>query len=359
MPNVTADTAATSQDASVVINVLANDDPNLHVTGVTIDPSVGTATINADNTITFTPNASYDSLALGDSALGSFQYTVQDANGATATAGVAVTINGLNDAPVAGNDTATVADRQSVTIDVLGNDVDVDRVHVLNIAGFTQPVSGATLTFTDGQFVYTADAADFDNIGAGQHETDSFTYTIVDDWGATSTATVTVTVTGNAVPGEVTILGNHDQTFTGGGGDDTICGGNGKDTLNGGGGADSICGGNGNDIVSGGDGNDKLFGENGSDTLNGGAGQDTLTGGNGPDLFVFDDNFGNDVVTDFDPHNDKFVINHNELGSFGDLMSHASQVGTSIVITTDEGDATITLLNASLRDLKSSEFLFA
>jgi VCBS repeat-containing protein len=359
MPNVTDDIASTSQDTSVIINVLANDDPNLHVTGVTINPSLGTAIINADNTITFTPNASFDSLALGDSAPGSFQYTVKDAAGASAIGTVAVTVNGLNDAPVAHDDTATVADRQSVTIDVLANDVDVDRVHVLNIAGFTQPASGATLDFVDGKFVYTADVDDFDNIGAGQQVTDTFTYTIIDDFSQTSTATVTITVNGNSVPGQAYNLGNHDQTFTAGGGDDTVNGGNGKDVLNGAGGSDIVHGNNGNDIVLGGDGNDKLFGDNGSDTLDGGAGQDTMSGGAGPDLFVFDDNFGNDVITDFDRHNDRMMINHNELGSFGDLLGHASQVGSSVVITTDEGDATITLLNVHLSDLKSSEFLFA
>ncbi|HEV2531477.1 Ig-like domain-containing protein [Phenylobacterium sp.] len=378
MPTATADTASTSQDTPVIINVLANDGANLHVTGVTIDPAVGTAVVNADNTITFTPNKSYDSLSLGENALASFQYTVADPTGATATGSVGVTVNGTNDAPVAVNDTASVNDGQSVTINVLANDSDVDHLHVLNVLSFTQPASGASVAFSNGQFVYTANAASFDNIGFGQHVTDTFTYTIVDDWGATSTATVTVTVGGNAVPGETLCGTNHDQVLTGGAGGDLIIGGNGKDTLSGGGGADTLIGGNGNDLVQGGDGNDRLFGggfsffpfgkgddghgddggDGGKDTLNGGAGDDTLSGGNGPDRYVFDDHFGHDLITNFDPHNDKIQINHNELGSYGDLLSHASQVGFNVVITTDEGDATITLAFTSLRDLKSSDFLF-
>jgi serralysin len=33
--------------------------------------------------------------------------------------------------------------------------------------------------------------------------------------------------------------------------------------------------------------------------MNGGTGDDTLTGGKGPDRFVFNANFGDDVITDF------------------------------------------------------------
>lgn len=390
-----ADTASTNQDTPVVINVLSNDTgAGLSVTGVTIDPTVGTAVVNPDNTVTFTPNASYDSLSVGDSAVGSFSYTVKDSTGASSTAGVNVTINGLNDAPVANPDAATVADGQSVTINVLGNDVDVDRLHILNVVGFTNPASGASLQLINGQFVYTADVTSFDSIPSGQHITDTFTYTIADDWGATSTTTVTVTVTGNAQPGE-TICGstqdggNHDQVIMGGAGNDVLGGGNGRDTIEGGGGSDTIAGGNGNDSLSGGAGNDVLIGggnvcncdddggdkhqvftgpyafmqytgegDGGKDTLDGGAGDDTLVGGHGPDRFIFGDGFGHDVIVDFDPHNDKMQISHNELGSYGDLMAHASQVGWNVVIGTDGGDDTITLWGVSLHDLKSSDFIF-
>jgi Ca2+-binding RTX toxin-like protein len=47
-------------------------------------------------------------------------------------------------------------------------------------------------------------------------------------------------------------------------------------------------------------GNNVLDGQGGNDTMIGGAGNDTMTGGAGNDMFVFNANFGNDVITDFD-----------------------------------------------------------
>ena len=71
-----------------IINVLANDtDPNgdsLTVTAVTA-PQHGTAVLNVDGTITYSPTTSY---AGGDS----FTYTVSDGHGGTATANVVITV---------------------------------------------------------------------------------------------------------------------------------------------------------------------------------------------------------------------------------------------------------------------------
>ncbi len=73
-PEAGDDHAVTQRDTPVTIDVLANDtDPegdDLSVTGVT-QPANGTATINPDDTVTYTPNAGYT----GDDA---FSYTVSD-----------------------------------------------------------------------------------------------------------------------------------------------------------------------------------------------------------------------------------------------------------------------------------------
>ena len=75
------------------------------------------------------------------------------------------------------------------------------------------------------------------------------------------------------------------DSFSGGGGDDTITAGAGNDTIDGGDGDDVINTGIGFDFVEAGGGNDLVQGLNGFDTLNGGAGSDTLQG-----------NFGNDEL---------------------------------------------------------------
>ncbi|MEW9922569.1 cadherin-like domain-containing protein, partial [Marimonas sp. MJW-29] len=62
--------------------------------------SNGTVVINGDGSVTYTPDADYN-------GPGSFTYTVSDGNGGTDTATVDVTVNAVNDAPVANNDSAT------------------------------------------------------------------------------------------------------------------------------------------------------------------------------------------------------------------------------------------------------------
>ncbi|MGE2693024.1 Ig-like domain-containing protein, partial [Mycolicibacterium pulveris] len=57
----------------------------------------------------------------------SFTYAASDGNGGTATATVYVTVNPVNDAPVAVDDAVTVGEDSGATVvDVLGNDTDVD-----------------------------------------------------------------------------------------------------------------------------------------------------------------------------------------------------------------------------------------
>ena len=62
-PNAVADVAKTNEGDAVTINVLKNDTPNADVAidedslAVTSDPAHGTTTVNADHTITYTPDA--------------------------------------------------------------------------------------------------------------------------------------------------------------------------------------------------------------------------------------------------------------------------------------------------------------
>ncbi|WP_131815673.1 lectin-like domain-containing protein [Mycolicibacterium flavescens] len=92
-PLAVADTATTAADTAVTITVLGNDsDPDgdpLTVSAVT-NVVGGSTTINADNTVTFTPTA-------GFSGAGGFTYSVSDGT-ATGTAPVVVTVTAAPDA---------------------------------------------------------------------------------------------------------------------------------------------------------------------------------------------------------------------------------------------------------------------
>ena len=90
-----------------------------------------------------------------------------------------------------------------------------------------------------------------------------------------------------------------DDTIKGFGGDDTLKGFNGDDLLRGGAGDDLIRGGAGDDTLQGGTGDDELFAGTGDDLVRGGKGNDLLVGGKGSDQFLFDTNFGNDIIRDF------------------------------------------------------------
>ena len=413
------DAASTDANVALTYNVLANDatDAGTTLIAATLpDPVDGALAFTAGGAVTFTPNAAtFQSLGIGQSTVVPITYTI--GSGATQSSAVfSVTVNGVNDPPVGQPDSATVAAEQSVTIDVLANDTDPDATDmydtngnlILGVASFTQPVDAngnqlGTLQYAAGPaghpvFVYTANDSSLDT---GTH-TVTFTYTASDQWGAplngvSAPTTVTITITGNSVAGDTVQGNNHPNLITPDSvnpqihnhllGNDNISGGNNRDTIDGGAGADTIHGDNGADSLIGGAGDDLVFGDNGKDTIDGGAGDDTLTGGEGNDRFVFGYHFGHDVVTDFrggrfedddeghghghardDDHShghhsefeagDVIQVHPAEWGSFDDLMGHAVQDGTSVVITSDDGADTLTLLHTRLSDLHSQDFLF-
>ncbi len=74
--------------------------------------------MNADGSFDYDPNGQFDYLAVGETASDTFTYTVDDGRGqpnSTNTATVTVTINGLNDQPVAADDAVT-ADEDTALI---------------------------------------------------------------------------------------------------------------------------------------------------------------------------------------------------------------------------------------------------
>jgi VCBS repeat-containing protein len=155
----------------------------------------------AGGSVTYTPNANFN-------GTDSFAYTVSDGNGGTSIATVNVTVNPVNDAPVANNDTATTNEDTPVSVNVVANDSDVEG-DSLTVSGVTQGANG-TVTFADGSVTYTPNA--------NFNGSDSFTYTVSDGNGGTATAKVSVTVNPiNDTPvGLPTISGTatEDQTLT-------------------------------------------------------------------------------------------------------------------------------------------------
>ncbi len=184
-PVANNDSAASNEDTPVIVSVLTNDsDPDndsLTVTSVGA-ASHGVPVMNANGTVTFTPAANY----FGSD---SFAYTISDGKGGTASGTVNVTVVGVNDAPVATNDTATTITTTPVTINVLSNDSDVEGAS-LSVVIAASPANGAITVNANGTISYTANAS-FSGV-------DSFTYRASDGVASSNLATVTVTVTAGA-----------------------------------------------------------------------------------------------------------------------------------------------------------------
>ncbi|MGE3320417.1 MAG: Ig-like domain-containing protein [Candidatus Berkiella sp.] len=230
-PTAVDDVGTTDEDAVLNVltasGVLVNDtDPNNNDTkivsavngvganvGVQIAlPSTALLQMNDDGSYSYDPNGAFNTLAQGAQTTDSFTYTMQDAEGLTSTATVTITINGVNTAPVAVDDTnSTNADtviNVNTVVDahnLLINDTDdVGDTHFISeVEGVAANVgvqfalpSGALLTVNaDGTYVYDPNGA-FNTLALGSSTTDTFTYTLEDAGGLTSNATVTITING-------------------------------------------------------------------------------------------------------------------------------------------------------------------
>ncbi|MHA7840405.1 MAG: Ig-like domain-containing protein [Gammaproteobacteria bacterium] len=225
-PIVEADNATTNEDTAVTIDVLANDtdvdtDDTLTLLDVDTSGTDGTVTISQDGTDIVYDPAPYNSLGSGEIATDDFIYTVTDGMGDTATGKVTVTITGTNDAPIAIDDSIVMNSDGSdsnvllapTTTNVLGNDNDPDATDSLAvIAVGTAVTTGGTVTLnSDNTITYTPTVSHV-SLASGEVFTDSYTYTIADNYGATASATVTYTVIGdNDMP-----ITNDDSLVTNG-----------------------------------------------------------------------------------------------------------------------------------------------
>ncbi len=381
--------------AGVLNNDTDADGDNLSVSDFdSTSTEEGTVNLNTDGSFSYIPAPDF----VGTD---SFSYTVSDGNGGTDTATVTVEVTSDNIAPEATNDSYTLEENNTLTVDsiagVLNNDTDADGDN-LSVSDFdsTSTEGGTVNLNSDGSFSYTP-APDF--IG-----TDSFSYTVSDGKGGTDIATVTVEVTADeneflqgtneddlikGLTGNDTIVGleGNDSLFGNGNrdslsgdeGNDNLKGGGGRDTVDGGADDDRVSGNNGNDLVIGGTGKDKVWGNNGDDTLigvdpnsetpglneidllTGGTGADTFVLGNGIQSFYDDGLTGNGntdraTIKDFDKASGDLIQLHGTPGEYQlKLVPNQDPKHTQIRYN---GEIIALVQNVTDLDLNGSEFRY-
>ena len=173
VPVANDDTATTDENATITISateLLGNDRDDDAVDNLSIrrvsNTANGSAVINQDGNIEFTPAANFNGTA-------SFEYIVTDGMD-DATGLVSVEVNPVNNAPLAIEDIFTINEDSAVTIsvsDLLSNDSDVEG-DSLSFSGINNSVNGTAVLNEDGDIVFTPDA-DFNG-------TASFEYSVTD-----------------------------------------------------------------------------------------------------------------------------------------------------------------------------------
>jgi hypothetical protein len=191
-PDAVNDNDATDEDTPVTTTVLANDSdaedgtpPNpalVTVTAGATSAAGGTVTVKGDDTITYTPPADYV-------GLDSFNYTLTDSGGMSDGAVVSVDVAGVNDAPVAQDDSYMTPRDTTLNVaapGVLGNDTDAEN-DALTAVWVSGPSNASSFSLNgDGSFSYTPNA--------GFTGDDSFTYKPNDGTADGNVATVTIKV---------------------------------------------------------------------------------------------------------------------------------------------------------------------
>lgn len=346
-PMTVNDTVSGTEDVtlSMTIASLLNNDTDQDgdaLTLVSVGSGTGGSPVISGSDIIFTPTANFFGNA-------SFVYEVSDGRGGGTSGTVTVQLAGVNDGPIADNNTFSGTENNPLTFtvaDMLQNDSDDGGPPIF--LSYNNTTTNGTLSYNSGTqtFTFTPDT-DWDG-------TTSLTYTIEDAQNLPATATVTLDFTGiNNAPvftGASQVISNsgvaytlnitttdpenHNRTITdvsglpgwatltdNGNGTATITGNpaaaneglnevvvrvddgvnqvdrtykvivstpatTGNNTISMNGNANYIDALAGNDSIAGNGGADTIIGGTGNDTLSGGAGKDSISGGDGNDTII-------------------------------------------------------------------------
>ncbi|MDF1811863.1 MAG: choice-of-anchor Q domain-containing protein, partial [Verrucomicrobiales bacterium] len=171
--------------AGNTLTIASVDDPNTHLT---------TGSITTDgSTISFDPGEDYDYLQEGESATASFTYTVSDGVGGSATESVVITIHGINDSPVATDETITTDEDNPGSGTLAGfTDQDTNNTDLKisavngdsgNVGTAVALAGGGTVTINANGTYSINPAGAYDYLADGETATNTVNYTVTDSEG--------------------------------------------------------------------------------------------------------------------------------------------------------------------------------
>lgn len=201
------DSGITDEDTPLILpDITANDsdiDGAVDAGTVDLDPLTigkqtafsngqGSWSVAVNGAVTYTPQINFNGVA-------SKAYTANDNSGATSNpAFITVTVNSVNDAPVANNDFGTTDEDTPVTVaNITANDSDVDGTIDAGSVDLDPLTAGQQITFTNSQGVWSVNGSgEIDFVPAANYNGPAAaTYVVNDNSGSTSNqATLAITV---------------------------------------------------------------------------------------------------------------------------------------------------------------------
>jgi VCBS repeat-containing protein len=197
-PVAQAGTNTATEDGSVVSGTLVSSDvdtSDTHSYSLVSGTSEGTAVVNSNGSYTFDPGSDFQDLAVGETRDVTFVYEVADNNGGTSQETVTITVSGTNDGPIANADHATTREDDSVTLDVLANDTDIDLSDRLTVVA-AQIVDGSgSVAIEDNQIIFSPGSV-YQYLAPGETAEATITYQVRDSQGEIRSTTATVQIEG-------------------------------------------------------------------------------------------------------------------------------------------------------------------
>ncbi|MFD0916530.1 peroxidase family protein [Pseudahrensia aquimaris] len=200
-PVANGDTLMATENTAVTfaaIDLLGNDadiDGDTLTISSVMSVTGGTAVLNGDGSVTFTPTPAFFGVA-------GFVYTANDGTVDSPPATVVVNVAPVNDPPVANDDTLTATEdtpTMFAAIDLLGNDTDAE-MDPLEISSVTSGAGATVMLNLDGSIAF--------NPEADVNGPVTFTYAAFDGTSHSAEATVTINVAavsdGTVITGDTT-----------------------------------------------------------------------------------------------------------------------------------------------------------